>query len=402
MEANFVSLYPISFVVTSPPQSRSEAHLHINNSLTGQTLSISTSSPNPKVTLEYRNLEGEIIKEEIPFENGINHINLSFTTLLSLIPPSGEAKLQVDNRVIKITRSSLIPEELKSLDPLYLQISQDIKEKGTFEVAVVVVLWDASFTGEGYYKTLLEDFVVGRKRPWAEGRDAQNNLYWGAATGLRTILKSNSWKIEKEKTNPVSPLQITTFSKNFTPNAFWKKLGVNKPFKVTISAQAYAANDIERGYAEFVHLTKNEAYRVVGLVTHYIPEGKKVLAEIAAPNQPKGVFIVSCFSAPEFGPLVLRNNLYPLFFSLPTTTAEGYITWPILESVAEGANYQQILERVKNIYPRYQLSKAKPGCNQYLNPSCPNFEKVLLENNNDWDGDGQNNFTDLNPIDPQF
>lgn len=136
--------------------------------------------------------------------------------------------------------------------------------------------------------------------------------------------------------------------------------------------------------------------RIVGLASHYVPEAKTYLGQHLDSPSPKGTFVVSCFGATEFAPLLLRKNLFPALFSIPTTSAEGYVYLPAIEGLIQGQDLNGILGNVAKNLAKYKGVHA--GARQYTNPASPYFESAISTMNDDWDGDGISNLIDPQPI----
>jgi hypothetical protein len=382
--------------------------VEVDNSMLDKELLIAVPTEKPYVaTLEYKNGANQV-KTRLPFTRQGNQLRINIAELLKLVPPEGQGKLLIQNgsakQVIQIKRNGLVPREFKDLGPLYEQIALDIKQRGSFTITVPVVLWDASFTGAGYTKT-------GAKRIWADGTKPDANLYWGAGGGIYTMLKYFNWSLVHEEKNEASPLRRALFSQKFAPSSFWQNKGIKSNFTVNLALIAFDHRDIEKGYRYFGDLLTGKKpeplrlpsgqtidlaqSRMVGLASHYIPEAKNYLGQHLDSPSPKGTFAASCFGASEFAPLLLRKNLFPVLFSIPTTSAEGYVYLPAIEGLIQGQDLNGILGNVsKNLF-KYKGVRA--GARQYTNPAGPRFESALSLMNNDWDGDGISNMIDPQP-----
>jgi len=375
------------------------AKVEIDNSQMGKTLSICyAGTEEPRVSIEFK-VNDQSIREDVEYQKSAGRINISVVDLLMTLPPNSEGKLVIGNgrtqKTIVIQRKGLLADRYKDLAPLYRQMAADVKKQGFFLVTIPVVLWDASFTGEGFDRT-------GKRRFWADGSDPDNNLNWGGVTGIISQLEENGWKQVYKDSPGNTPLRKAIYAKQVTPTTFWKRQGVTKPFTVYLTAIAYDYRDIGYGYQKFTDLvTGNEPEsvtltdgrtidlgdsRVVGLGTHFIPEGRKIIgSQLSAPT-PKGLFIASCFGAENFGPLLVRNNLYPLLLSIPQTSSEGYIYLPLIEGLLKGEGLKGLLADVAESYSNFHPG-VFPGEKQYVNPGTDNFESVISRQNVDWDGD---------------
>jgi hypothetical protein len=256
----------------------------------------------------------------------------------------------------------------------------------------------------------------GRRTWWAIGTEPANNLNWGGGTGIRAmLLKTPGWRLVAEESGGKLPLQRTIFARTITPDAFWKGLGVDRPFDATIVLLALDYRDIDEGFKIFADLVRGRddvgkvslpggrevdlgRSRIVGMAVHYVPEGPEIVGPGLSADEPKAVFLASCFSATAFGPLLVRKKLFPVFLSIPTTSSEGYIYLPVIEGLFRGSDMHRILTAVDASY--YSWHKRHTGETQYTNPSCKGFEKVLSDASDDWDGDDLPNDVDPEPLVP--
>lgn len=374
----------------------------LDNSMFDENLVIPIPFPSVKSVL----LQFQGKKTEIRFLYRGSKVELSGLSLLLSLPPQATGKLLIKNGnqtySLPVKRAGLVPAQFSNLAPLYGQIADDIKTKGYFLATVPVVLWDASFTGEG------------RGSRWANGNDPNTNLNWGNGSGVYHLLKhSKQWKLVKEESFPNSPIRRVVFAQKVSPGKFWQLKGITSEFTAYLVLLAFASKDIENGYRYFGSLIKGAVKdqislaggktfpladsRIVGMATHYIPEGFGAVGDNLSASRPKGVFMASCFSAQVFGPLLVRKNIFPLFLSGPTTSSEGFLYLPIIEGLIAGDNLRGFLRRVDQSNAKYH-PKQHMGERQYPYPGSPSFEKTLSRLNYDWDGDGIPNWTDPDPI----
>jgi len=331
------------------------------------------------------------ILRHLPFEKG-----MTLTVVCS-----GK---KIYKKIYQVQRSTagIVPNSgraKKSLMPLYQQIAGDLRAGKPLVITANVVLWDASFGGK-------------KRVPMTDGNNPRQNLYWGAGYGMYHGFKNIfHWQLAAEEKD-----KMAVFKKVFTPNAFWQKMGVKKPFEVYVVFNLYRSKDIIEGYSDFAKnlfwdrpqritlkdgkmIEAGSKSRIIGYVGHMATDGERAIREVrnspgAKSNGAKGVFITSCLSAPIFSRSVLDENTYGLLFTTGLFAPEAYIQNALFEAVARGSGGAKIINSVASAYANYH--------DKYPSSLFVTSESTLIDSysspyDGDSDGDGIDNRIDPEP-----
>ncbi len=303
---------------------------------------------------------------------------------------------------IKRSRAGIPPNPgraKKSLTPLYQQIAADLRAGKPLVVTANVALWDASFSG-------------AKRFPISDGNDPKHNLYWGAGFGMYHGFKNVfRWQLVGEKKD-----QMAVFKKVFPATAFWRQMGVNKPFEMYVVFNLYRSADILHGYHDFAQylfgkwdqkitlkdgktIEAGSMSRVVGYVGHMVTDGDSAIKGVRLSsdvrhNGTKGVFITSCLSAPIFSRSVLNHNTYGLLFTTGLLAPEAYVQNALFEALARGSGGNRIIDSVASAYASYH---DKYPSSLFVTSESTWIDKFSSPYEGDSDGDGLDNRIDPEP-----
>jgi hypothetical protein len=284
--------------------------------------------------------------------------------------------------------------------PFYKEIAADLQAGKPLVIEAHVVLWDWTFTG------------AGRGSNWANGRQPETNLYWGAGYGVYNMMKKDKqWKMVKDEGGQA------VFRREIKPGEQWKNLGVTEPFTAYVVLNMHYADEIVSGYREFARAVSGQRQelirlpdgseleaggksRVVGLIGHMDIDGGRALAKTmtTAPEQQKAVFMTTCLSAQQFADTVAVDNVYPLLFNTQYIAPEGYTFLPLFQGLAEGRSGKELLNAARSGYQQYHQDVSIPA-NFFVN-SARGLTKYLYVYEGDSDGDKVQDRIDPEPFQP--
>jgi len=202
------------------------------------------------------------------------------------------------------------------------------------------------------------------------GEDAERNLYWGSAYGVKTF---------------------------FSRSAEWRRLGcVQKPkpavlerciFKyqtanIYLIAEAYRGIEIKQAIVDFLDSAAGGGTDTVtasgdppGAVLHLPAHGGATLLayighdglmDFQLPHYPqqkeanhREAIVLACASKQFFGDAVRASGAYPLLWTTGLMAPEAYTLKSALDSWIAGENREQVRDRAAGAYDKYQKCGLK-------------------------------------------
>ncbi|WP_020159913.1 MULTISPECIES: hypothetical protein [Methylobacter] len=188
------------------------------------------------------------------------------------------------------------------------------------------------------------------------GDDPRNNLYWGAAYGVKTFLsKSAGWrKLACEEDISDTILERCRFS--------WKD-------KLTITADAYRGKRIDQAMLDFMQQAANPPNEAKREMVVFI--GHDGLMD--AQNEPiiehfprhaehgKQAAVLSCMSNEFFKGHLLAAGSQPVVTTFSFMAPEAYVLEAIARGFANKASEAELRSSAGLAYAKYQHISAKAG-----------------------------------------
>lgn len=203
------------------------------------------------------------------------------------------------------------------------------------------------------------------------GEDANNNLYWGSAYGVRTFFaKSSDWKLVA--TQPGAKAEVLE-------RCIFKHRNAN----VYLVADAYHGSQIRQTVIDFLQAAsganaekiefKNGPQAVTfegggnaNLVAYVGHDGLMDFQLSSVPQKQNGrwreTIILACYSKGFFGQPLYSTGAYPLLWTNGLMAPEAYTLKSALDGWILKESNQQIRERAAEAYHQYQkcsLSAAR-------------------------------------------
>ena len=222
-------------------------------------------------------------------------------------------------------------------------------------IHILVALCDNKYQG-----------IVPVPKAIGNGQDPRNNLYWGAAYGIKTYFKrSDEWELVKSYSNLDVVLERLVF-KHFQKDIY-------------LVADAYNGKYIKQTTKDFLAYSSGNKKDVIeieeeliGIAGHadligYIGHDGLMDFQLNEqyPNKDgveRDVIVLACFSKSYFEPHLDEANVNPLVWTTGLMAPEAYTIHDALSGYINGETNQQIATRAAQAYSKYQkcsLSAAK-------------------------------------------
>src|SRR5579863_7650174 len=195
------------------------------------------------------------------------------------------------------------------------------------------------------------------------GEDAEHNLYWGSAYGVKTFFgRSADWKRLRCGDKPKAEVLERCVFKHRTANVY-------------LVADAYRGIEIKRAILDFLDSAAGdgaETVSVVGesgtvklpirgaanLVAYIGHDGFMDFQLSRFPRKKNDVHrdavVLACASKQFFGEAVRASGAYPLVWTTGLMAPEAYTLKSALDGWIAGENGEQIRDRAAAAYDKYQ------------------------------------------------
>jgi len=201
------------------------------------------------------------------------------------------------------------------------------------------------------------------------GQDPFNNLYWGAAFGVKNYFdkKSDNWALIKTFKNPSTDILERVVFKNTESNTY-------------LVADAYDGAKIKDAIINFLHASTGQLKDTIiidttqlliggnshliayighnGLMDFEIDEKYKVNR-----TKVRDVIILACYSRNYFYRYLEKFNTNPLVWSKGLMAPEAYTLKWAVDGWLKGESNEQIVNRARNAYNYYQKCGIKGATN---------------------------------------
>jgi len=201
-----------------------------------------------------------------------------------------------------------------------------------------------------------------------DGEDAQKNLYWGAAFGVKTFFsKSSSWTKLASFQNPNDDILERLVFKHKTQNVY-------------LVADAYRGSLMKETINDFfaaVAGAKREnvsagdtTLQILGSADLVAFVGHNGLMDFDLENQPvkkdnekREAVILACASRNYFAKPLRKTSAAPLLWTTNLMAPEAYILHDALEGWAKGEDAAKVRVRAAAAYAKYQRISLKSAQN---------------------------------------
>ena len=213
--------------------------------------------------------------------------------------------------------------------------------------------------------------IVPVSKALGNGKDAKNNLYWGAAYGVKTYFKKTSEWILVAELKPADDFilerilfkhasqdiylladaydgeKIKTCVEYFLKSA-------NGQIPITINHQTVALKF--GGDADLIAYAGHDGLMDFNVLLKYFPQEK-----------PRDVFILACFSKSYFSPEIKKANANPLLWTTHLMAPEAYVLKSAIDGWILNENGTAIEERAAQAYHKYQKCGITGARNLFTN-----------------------------------
>ena len=272
---------------------------------------------------------------------------ISITILLfSLVGCSG-------NKPGKIIDAVLVPADTSSLQ----KIIADKKSAQLRTVHVFVALCDNKYQG-----------IVPVPAKIGNGQDPTNNLYWGAAYGVKTFFsKSNEWKVVETQKHPAEHILERILFRHKTRNVY-------------LLADAYDGKFIKQTTIDFLLACSGEGIVSADSRSKEIPFGgaSDLLAYVGHDglmdfslskkftrqnDESRVAIMLACISKKYFSAHLKDTGADPLLWSTGLMAPEAYILHAALNKWISSGDAGEIRIAAAAAYSRYQHCSKKAAQN---------------------------------------
>ncbi|HJQ26780.1 MAG TPA: hypothetical protein VKA60_22895 [Blastocatellia bacterium] len=232
-------------------------------------------------------------------------------------------------------------------------------------IHVVVALCDNRYQG-----------IVPVPARIGNGDDPANNLYWGAAYGVRTFFqRSNEWRLIKEVFNPKPAVLERVVFKHKRKDAY-------------LVADAYRGRDIRQTTIDLLRFAAGSQDEIIDvrfdskslvlnagagaeLVAYIGHDGLMdfTLAEYPrkTDQRQRDVIILACASKAYFGAAIQRTGANPMLWTTGLMAPEAYVLSSAIDGWLVDESGERIRQRAAEAYNRYQKCGMKAALKLFSN-----------------------------------
>ncbi|HEX7180590.1 MAG TPA: hypothetical protein VF756_02015 [Thermoanaerobaculia bacterium] len=206
------------------------------------------------------------------------------------------------------------------------------------------------------------------------GDDPKNNLYWGAAYGVKSFFRrARDWTLISEVTNPKpAVLERCVFKHRTEP--------------VYLIADAYRGREIRQSTLDFLKFASGrdtEAIEVLsdgkrstlyggGAADLMVYVGHNGLMDFGLPEYPqsaddrrRGAVILACASKPYFEDPLRRTGADPVLWTTNLMAPEAYVLEAAVEGWRLGEEGEKVRRRAAEAYHKYQNCGMRGAMNLF-------------------------------------
>ena len=224
-----------------------------------------------------------------------------------------------------------------------------IKKKSQLKtIHVFVALCDNKYQG-----------IVPVPKKIGNGQDAANNLYWGAAFGVKTFFnKSSEWKMIKSE-------------KNSAENILERLLFKHKTKNIYLLADAYDGQFIKQTTIDFLSACSGKGITSINNNDTEIPfggasdiiayVGHDGLMDFSLSNEfekqndrDRKAIMLACISKKYFSSYIKNTGAEPLLWTTGLMAPEAYILHDALNKWIDSGDALQTRNAASTAYSRYQ------------------------------------------------
>lgn len=201
------------------------------------------------------------------------------------------------------------------------------------------------------------------------GEDADGNLYWGAAYGMKTFFtKSGKWEKLSEENDPKENVLERIVFKHTEHNVY-------------LIADAYRGSSIKETITDFLSAASGEKLEnveinnttiqvlgssdLIGFIGHNGLMDFDLEVSPAQINSEESLdaVILACASKNYFAKHLKKTNANPLLWTTNLMAPEAYILHDALEGWIKGESAQQVQVRAASAYAKYQKISQRSAQN---------------------------------------
>jgi hypothetical protein len=206
------------------------------------------------------------------------------------------------------------------------------------------------------------------------GDDPANNLYWGAAYGVKTFFKnSKDWKIISDVANP-------------TPFILERSVLKHRSGEVLMVADAYRGKEIKQSTIDFLNFAADRNSLVLEVSTDskkfiinaggssslIVYVGHDGLMDFSLEEYPKGkgdkgrdAIILACASKQYFGKALSQTGANPVLWTTGLMAPESYVLKAAIDGWILNEGGEKIRKRAADAYNTYQRCGLRAALNLF-------------------------------------
>ncbi len=235
--------------------------------------------------------------------------------------------------------------------PKPAEANQPAKQNSGKLIHVLVALCDNQFQG-----------IVPVPAKIGNGDDPANNLYWGAAFGVKTFFKrAGDWKLLASIQNPTSEILERLVFKHSAKEVF-------------LVADAYRGREIKRTIADFFEFSAGRGTKTIKVkagneIELHIGGSADLIAYVGhdglmdfsldslsqkADNRRRDTVMLACISKRYFAEPLRATGANPLLWTTGLMAPESYVLKAAVDGWIVGESGEQTRKRAATAYNQYQ------------------------------------------------
>ncbi len=230
-------------------------------------------------------------------------------------------------------------------------------DKNTQTIHVLVALCDNKYQG-----------IVPVPEKIGNGQDPDQNLYWGAAYGIKTYFKkSKEWKFLKSEKKDSIRMERLIFQHTSKKNYYLVADAYDGEYIKNCTKDFFYSSSGQMKDVLSVNSTKIGLYGNAKLVSYVGHDGLMdfQLSESFKNTDEKtrDCIILACYSKKFFSPLLRETKANPLVWTSHLMAPEAYILHDALTGYINNESGEQIRSRAALAYSKYQKCSVKAARN---------------------------------------